>query len=227
MKSATAVTPTAAYDAAELVGRTRSGDASAWRDLVNEYQPLLRRIARHHRLSAEDADDAVQLTWLRCVEHIDQITHPDRLRAWLIAICRRESVHLATRGRREVPFSGPEVERLADQRDGEDDPFDEAVRHDEHDRLYSAIGALPQRQRALLVELLRNEGQSYLNLSHHMNLPVGSLGPTRQRALTRLRNDPCLTDLSSENSGRRPGPRPGQARVRPHRAGPRSPEASR
>ena len=227
MRSATAVTPTGAYYAAELVGRTRGGDASAWRDLVNEYEPLLRRIARRHRLSAEDADDAVQLTWLRYVEHIDQITHPDRLRAWLIAICRRESVHLATRGKREVPFSGPEVERLADQRGGGGDPFDEAVRRDERDRLYSAIGALPQRQRALLAELLRHEGQSYLNLSHHLNLPVGSLGPTRQRALTRLRNDPRLTDLSPENSGRRPGPRPGQARVRLHRAGPRSPEVSR
>lgn len=227
MKSATAVPPTAAYDAAELVGRTRSGDASAWRDLVNEYEPLLRRIARHHRLSAEDADDAVQLTWLRCIEHIDQITHPDRLRAWLVAICRRESIHLVASGRREVPLSGPQVERLADQRDGEGDPFDEAVRHDEHDRLYGAIGALPQRQRALVVEVLRNEGQSYLSLSHHLNLPVGSLGPTRQRALTRLRNDPRLTDLSSENPGRRPGSRPGQASVRLHRAGPRSPEVSR
>jgi RNA polymerase sigma factor (sigma-70 family) len=227
MKSSIAFTPTAAYDAAELVRRTRSGDASAWRDLVKEYEPLLRRIARRHRLSAEDADDAVQLTWLRYVEHIDQLTHPDRLRAWLVAICRRESIHLATRGRREVALSGPEVERLADQRGGEGDPFDEAVRHDEHDRLYSAIGALPQRQRALLVELLRQEGQSYLDLSHHLNLPVGSLGPTRQRALARLRNDPRLTDLSSENPGRRPGSRPGQARVRLHRAGPRSPEVSR
>ena len=227
MKSAAAVTPTAAYDAAELVGRTRRGDASAWRDLVNRYEPLLRRIARHHRLSAEDADDAVQLTWLRCVEHIDQITHPDRLRAWLTAICRRESIHLATRGRREVPLSGPQVVRLAERRAGEGDPLDEAVRHDEHDRLYSAIGALPQRQRALLVELLRNEGQSYRDLSRHLDLPVGSLGPTRQRALTRLRSDPRLTDLPSENSGRRPGPRPGQARVRLHRAGPRSPGASR
>ena len=173
MKSATAVPPAAAYDAAELVGRTRSGDASAWRDLVNEYEPLLRRIARHHRLSAEDADDAVQLTWLRCIEHIDQITHPDRLRAWLVAICRRESIHLVARGRREVPLSGPQVERLADQRDGEGDPSDEAVRHDEHDRLYSAIGALPQRQRALLVEVLRNEGQSYLSLSRSPEPPGG------------------------------------------------------
>ena len=88
-----------------LLSRTRSGDVSAWRDLVEEYRPLLRRIARHHRLSAEDADDAVRLTWLRCVEHIDQIARPDRLRAWLVAVCRAEHPP-GNQGTAEVAFSG-------------------------------------------------------------------------------------------------------------------------
>jgi RNA polymerase sigma factor (sigma-70 family) len=198
MKSPTAVMPTPADNAAELVGRMRSGDASAWRDVVDQYQPLLRRLARDHLLSAEDADDAVQLTWLRCLGHIDQLAHPNGLRAWLITICRRESVRLATRRWREVPLDGPEMERLIDQQAEEADPFIEAVRRCEHDLLYSAIAALPQRQRALIVELLRQEGLSYLNLAHHFNIPVGSLGPTRQRALTRLRNDPRLTDLGNQ-----------------------------
>jgi len=202
MKSATAVTP-AAHDAAELVGRVRGGDASAWRDLVDQYESLLRWLARGHRLHAEDIDDAVQLTWLRCLEHIDQLTHPDRLRAWLITICHRESARLATRGRREVPLNGFAVEQLIDQRAEEDDPFTEAVRREERDRLYSAIAALPQRQKALLIELLRREGQSHRELSRALDLPMGSLGPTRQRALARLRNDPRLTDLDERLADRR------------------------
>jgi RNA polymerase sigma factor (sigma-70 family) len=187
MKSSAAVTRASADNAAELVGRMRSGDASAWRDLVDQYEPLLRWLARNHRLSAEDADDAVQFTWFRCLEHIDQLAHPNRLRAWLITICRRQSVRLATRRWREVPLDGPEMERLIGQQAEEPDPFVEAVRRYEQDLLYSAIADLPQRQRALIIELLKQEGLSYLNLSHHLNVPVGSLGPTRQRALTRLR----------------------------------------
>ena len=118
MKSGTASTPWPADNSAELVGRIRKGDASAWRDLVDQYEPLLRWLARQHGLSAEDADDAVQLTWLRCLEHIDQLSHADRLRAWLIAICRRESVRLAAKGRREVPLSESVAARLIDDRAG-------------------------------------------------------------------------------------------------------------
>jgi hypothetical protein len=52
----------------------------------------------------------------------------------------------------------------------------------------------------VLVELLREERQSYLELSRRLGLPVGSIGPTRQRAVIRLRLDPRLADLSSEIS---------------------------
>jgi DNA-directed RNA polymerase specialized sigma24 family protein len=62
--------------------------------------------------------------------------------------------------------------------------------------------ALPARQRMVLVELLKREGQSYLDLSRRLGLPVGSIGPTRQRAVTRLRLDPRLTDVASEFSDR-------------------------
>ena len=204
MKSKTAITPAHADNSAELVGRIRKGDASAWRDLIDHYEPLLRWLARQHRLSAEDAADAVQLTWLRCLEHIDQLTHAERLRAWLTTICRRESIRLATGRRREVPLNEAEVTWLIGNTPRESDPYAEAKRRDENDRLDRAIAALTQRQRIVLLELLRWEGQSYLALSHRLGLPVGSLGPTRQRALTRLRNDPRLADLrSSETSDRR------------------------
>jgi Sigma-70 region 2 len=55
----------------ELVAGIRAGDESAWRAMTEQYEPLLRWLSRRCRLSAEDADDAVQLTWLRCLEHID------------------------------------------------------------------------------------------------------------------------------------------------------------
>ncbi len=198
MKSETAITAARADNSAELVGRIRKGDSSAWRDLVGQYEPLLRWLVRQYRLSAEDADDAVQLTWLRTLEHIDQLTQPERLSGWLATICRRESIRLATKRGREVPLSGFELETLVDDGAAESDPCAETMRRDEHDRLYRAIAALPQRQRVVLVELLRRENQSYLDLSRRLGLPAGSVGPTRQRALTRLRNDPSLADLSWE-----------------------------
>ena len=197
MKSEAAAESALARKSAELVSRIQAGDESVWRDMVERYESLLRWIARQCRLSPEEVDDAVQLTWLRCLEHIDQLTDPDRLSGWLAAICRRECIRLATKGRREVPLSGPNLARLIDDGRGDSDPCVKVEARDQHNRLYDAISALPERQKKVVVELLRQEGESYLALSERLGLPVGSIGPTRQRAVTRLRLDPRLAGLSS------------------------------
>ncbi len=177
------------------------GDESAWRAMSEQYEPLLRWTARQCGLSAEDVSDAVQLTWLRCLEHIDQLIDADRLSGWLVTICRRECIQLSSKARREVPLSPPDMTRLIDKRREECDPSAEAALREQYKRLYLAIMALPGRQRMILVELLRREDQSYVDLSRRLGLPVGSIGPTRQRAVSRLRLDPRIADLSSEISG--------------------------
>jgi RNA polymerase sigma factor (sigma-70 family) len=189
-----------ADNSAELVGRIRNGDGSAWRELVDQYEPLLRRLARQYRLSGQDMDDAIQLTWLRCLEHIDQITHADRLRGWLATVCRRESLRLATKGRREIALGEQSVTRLVDAGQEERDPGAEMARRDAHDWLSQAIRALPKKQQLVLTELLKEESRSYLDLSRRLGLPMGSIGPTRQRAIARLRQDPQLAELSLEYS---------------------------
>jgi RNA polymerase sigma factor (sigma-70 family) len=201
MKSETAAKSAPEYSPEELVAGIRARDEWAWRAMTEQYQPLLWRLARWCGLSAEDADDAVQFTWVRCLEHIDQLTDADRLNGWLATICRRECIRVATKARREVPFGGPDMARLIDGRHSERDPCTEAALRDQYNRLYQAIMALPGRQRAILVELLRRGDQSYLDLSRRLGLPVGSIGPTRQRAVTRLRLDPLISDLSAQHSG--------------------------
>ena len=192
--------PVTTDNSAELVGRIRNGDSSAWRELVDQYEPLLRRLARQYRLSSQDMEDAVQLTWLRCLEHIDQVTHADRLRGWLATVCRRECIRLATKGRREIALGEQRVTRLVDHGQEERDPGAEMARRDAHDRLSRAIKALPQKQQLVLAELLKEESRSYLDLSGRLGLPMGSIGPTRQRAIARLRQDPRLAELSLEYS---------------------------
>jgi RNA polymerase sigma factor (sigma-70 family) len=202
MKSEADAESALARKSAELVSRIRAGDESVWRDMSDQHEPLLRWIARQCRLSPEDTDDAIQLTWLRCLEHIDQLTETARLRGWLATICRRECIWLATKGRREIPLSEPDLTRLIDDGRGDDDPYVKVAARDQHDRLYHAILALPERQRTLLVELVRQEGQSYRDLSRRLGLPMGSIGPMRQRAVARLRLDPQLANPSAERSDR-------------------------
>ncbi|MGD0704056.1 MAG: sigma-70 family RNA polymerase sigma factor [Trebonia sp.] len=181
---------------AEFVERIRARDAFAWAEMVDQYEPTLRRITRQYRLSTQETDDAVQITWVRCLEHINQLTCPDRLLSWLATICRRECLRLATRERREALIGESAVMRLIDSNQEEHDPSVEAAHRDDNARLNRAIAALPHRQRTVLLELLGREGCSYLDISRHLGLPVGSIGPTWQRAVTRLRRDPELAELS-------------------------------
>ncbi|WP_460370800.1 RNA polymerase sigma factor, partial [Actinocorallia lasiicapitis] len=81
--------------AGELVTRARLGDQAAWDGLVERYQPLLWTIARAYGLDRAAAEDAVQATWLRLVQHIGRLWEPSSVGAWLATTCRNESRGLA------------------------------------------------------------------------------------------------------------------------------------
>jgi DNA-directed RNA polymerase specialized sigma24 family protein len=113
----TAAAPPTAADTAgsagSLVRAARAGHRPAWDELVGRFGPLLWGIARRHGLSPEDSADAVRITWLRCVERVDR--DPDRVAAWLVTTCRRESLAAVRRaGGTGTRTAGPDprVRRL-------------------------------------------------------------------------------------------------------------------
>ena len=57
-----------------------------------------------------------------------------------------------------------------------------------------ALARLPERDRRLLT-LLVNPSVDYAYISKTLGMPVGSIGPTRQRALRRLRAELRAGDL--------------------------------
>jgi DNA-directed RNA polymerase specialized sigma24 family protein len=67
-----------------------------------------------------------------------------------------------------------------------DDPAAAALRHDRDRRLWRAFGGLPERCR-LLLRLLVTVAPPYTEVAAAMDMPVGSIGPTRARCLQRLR----------------------------------------
>jgi len=54
------------------------------------------------------------------------------------------------------------------------------------------VRRLDGRKQLVLDALLRTPDASYVDLSERLRMPVGSIGPTRERALDRLRSDPSL-----------------------------------
>jgi RNA polymerase sigma factor (sigma-70 family) len=171
--------------AAGLVARAAHGDAAAWESLVHAYVGLVWVIARDHQLPPEDAADVVQVTWLRLVEHVDRLEDPERVGAWLASTARHESLRLLRRSRRELVVADlPELAASAAREvTGSQEPPSEELL----DRIAEAFTTLPARPRALMRLLLMEPAPSYAEIASALDMPVGSIGPTRGRCLKALR----------------------------------------
>ena len=139
-------------DSRSLVLAARAGSRLAWKELVDRFTPLLWAVARGHRLSAEDAADAVQMTWLRCVERLDQVRDPDSVAAWLMTICRRESLTLLRRRSRAQTDPYASIAAIPDPLGGR--AADSLIDQEKRTILREAISRLPDRERRVLIALL-------------------------------------------------------------------------
>src|SRR6516165_3372062 len=87
-------------DVARLVRRAAEGDLYAWERLVDQYARLIWSITGEFKLVESDAADVAQTTWLRLLEHINRIQHPERVGSWLASTARHECLRcVATRKR--------------------------------------------------------------------------------------------------------------------------------
>lgn len=177
---------TADDDTATLLARARTGDQAAWDALVTQHTGLLWSVARAFRLDTASAGDAIQTTWLRLVEHLDRIQDPERLGGWLATTVRRECLQQLRRGTRErlAPSSDVGLDAI----DEEAEPLDAKLLADERDAaLWVAFRRIPDRCQRLLRVLMASPAPSYEQVSAALDMPIGSIGPTRARCLSRLR----------------------------------------
>ena len=167
----------------EQVRLAASGERGAWESLVERYEGLLWGIARSHRLDEASACDVVQTTWLRLLEHLDDLRDPDALGGWLATTTRHECLRTLRQSARQIPTEDDrmpedavpavaEARLLADERDSE---------------LWGAFATLPARCQALLRMLASDPAPSYEEVGAALDMPIGSIGPTRGRCLGRLR----------------------------------------
>jgi RNA polymerase sigma factor (sigma-70 family) len=169
----------------DVVARASSGDASAWDLIVDEYIGLVWSIARGFGLGEADCADAVQTTWLRLVEHLDRIQDPCRVGAWLATTTRRECLRLVAYAKRVAPARDEEVFERPDISLRELDA--RLLDAEQSLQMNIALAQLPPRWRELLLLLVADPAPSYEEISQQLMMPIGSIGPTRGRALRRLR----------------------------------------
>ena len=170
-----------------LVNAAAAGDAGAWGALVERFHQLVWATARGHGLSVADAMDVSQTTWLRLAEYLHRIREPERLAGWLVITTRHESLRTLRCRERQIPVDPTDCSHDLEG-DGEAaDPEGRLLEEERGAALWRAFESLPQPCQLLLRTLLADPAPSYAEVSETLGLPVGSIGPKRNRCLDRLR----------------------------------------
>lgn len=168
---------------ANLVLAAKAGDKARWDTLVDHFNGLIWAVARAHRLGDADAADVVQLTWLRLVERLDQLHNPASVGGWLATTARRECLRILNADKRRVLIGDDIVE----QESLAPPPEESLLKKERHQAIRRALSQLPEWDEALLRLLTAEPSLRYEEISAALCIPIGSIGPTRQRALQRLR----------------------------------------
>lgn len=170
----------------QLVERASGGDDTAWRALVERFGAMVWSITRAHNLFGSDAADVSQTVWLRLVDNLGRLREPDRVGAWLAATTRHECIRVSSLRRRSVPMGETEVFDRLDS-GGDDDPEVGLSRQDRAAAVRAVVATMPPRSQTLLSMLMADPPVPYQQVAAGLGIPIGSIGPTRQRCLRVLR----------------------------------------
>ena len=200
-------------DDSVLVPALRAGDETAFAWVVDRYDAVLRRLARHYVSTQAVADEVVQETWLAVLQGIDRFEQRSSLKTWIFRILMNKARTRGVRERRSVPVSslgpddadtagfGPEWFRPAEDPVAgghwatlpprwDEQPQDRVESRETLDRVQDSIAALPVNLRQVLV--LRDvEGWSSDEVCD-----VLSLSPSNQRVLLHRARAKVRQDLA-------------------------------
>ena len=160
----------------DLLAALRRGDEAVFRQVVTDWSPAMRRVARLHVSTDASADEVVQDTWLAVLRGLPGVTRPESLRSWVFAVLLNTARSRGVREQRVLvglDEAGPTVAPDRFRGDGElwpghwtstgkPDPWAaDPVQGVLHGELLAvvdrALAALPERQRQV-VQLRDVEG---------------------------------------------------------------------
>jgi RNA polymerase sigma factor (sigma-70 family) len=171
-------------EVAGCVRRAAAGEKDAWDAIVESFSGLVWTVANGHRLGPTDTAEVLQTTWLRLLENLERIREPERLGGWLATTARRESLRMLRLRGRELPTDDEDA--IGREAGSAPSPEQVVLDGDRDRRLWSAFARLNDRCKQLL-HLVIVVQPPYSEVAAVMDMPIGSIGPTRQRCLERLR----------------------------------------
>ena len=179
--------------AATLLTAVQRGRAEALTPLLAMVEPYIRRRARRVVRDEHLVDDVVQEVWILLARRASCIRDPKALIAWLGVVTLRRAIRLRdTNGRLVATHLGDEEAATGST---EDDAVARCSAATIRAGVGGALASLDAGQRTLIERLTFDDRPRYADISREIGRPVGSLGPSRQRVLDKLRRDPRIVAL--------------------------------
>ena len=174
-----------AQDDESLIVACLAGDQTAWNELIRRYRRLVYSIPFSYRMNSDEAAEVFQSVMFKLFKHLDTLRNRGGLATWLIVTTRRECISQRRTASRFLPMEeGAEDELPQDPEDVVQELHEIACEH----TLAQAFEQMEPVCHKLLEALyLEEPTPSYKDLSVRLGRPVGSLGPTRNRCLAKLR----------------------------------------
>ncbi|HEV2782353.1 MAG TPA: sigma-70 family RNA polymerase sigma factor [Actinophytocola sp.] len=163
---------------AELVAGVLAGDREAFAAVYDRYADRLYDFCHSVLRDRQDAEDAVQDTFVLVAQRLAQLNDPERLRPWLYAVARSVALR-RTRARKRIVLD-TEVSEMPDPDAG---PQRAAEVGALRELVWSAAAGLSERDRALL-DLHVRQGLDGAELGEAMGVSAGHA----YVLLTRLRD---------------------------------------
>jgi len=163
-------------DESELLDRLRAGDEAAFADLVDRWSRTMLRVARGYVSTDASAQEVTQDTWLAVIRGLDNFEARSSLKTWVFRILVNTAKTRGVREKRVTPmsslvidldeaaptvdpsrFRGPDDQYPGGWAPGavpqrwEGDPAREVLRGEVRTLVSSAMGKLPERQRAVVL----------------------------------------------------------------------------
>jgi RNA polymerase sigma-70 factor (ECF subfamily) len=168
----------------ELVAAAVAGDRDAFRRIVEAESPAVYRICHRILGSVEEAEDAVQESFVIAYRALDTYRGDGPLGAWLARIAARHAFRRVARARLIQPLATALDDPVSDSTDA--DPLRRALESEQNEAVRLAVAALPEPYREVVT--LRFFGElSLAEIALATNRPLGTVKTHLHRGLARVR----------------------------------------
>lgn len=184
-KESTDVKPYVEMTDEELVSAVQSGEAEAYKHIIDRYQgkiyAYIMRLTNHR----EEATDIAQDVFMKAYKHIHKFDTERKFSSWVYRIAHNESVNWLKKKTRAKIESLEVHEEIGKQHPDTIDIHDELVRKEDRAMMRNAIDTLPQKYREVM-EMRYLQQYSYEEIGEVLDKPVNTVGTLINRAKKKL-----------------------------------------